>query len=226
MILSIHQPAYLPWLGYFDKILKSDLFIFLDTVQFEKNSFINRNKIKSQNSSLWLTIPVKTKGHTESSILETEIINNKNWKHKHLQNIYYSYKKAKYFDYLYPKLEILYKKEYLYLSELCFEHLDFWLKEINCETKIVKASNLNMKQKKSQLILEICNYFSSKTYISGALGRDYLEEHSFEKENIEIIYQNYTSPIYEQINGQFISNLSIIDFLMNNNNYEIIKGAK
>ena len=85
-VISIHQPAYLPWLGYFHKILLSDVFVYLDTVQFEKNSFINRNKILGASGSFWLTVPVKTKGHTDKTLMDLEI-NGDHWKIKHIKSI-------------------------------------------------------------------------------------------------------------------------------------------
>ena len=94
MIISIHQPAYLPWLGYIERIKKSDLFIFLDTVQFEKNSFTNRNLIKGANGPYWLTIPVKKKGHLSKSLLDTEIVRDVDWRKSHLMSIKSSYSKS------------------------------------------------------------------------------------------------------------------------------------
>lgn len=87
MILSAHQPAYLPWLGYFDKITEADIFVFLDTVQYEKNSFINRNKIKTPQGPQWLTIPVKSKGHITATLRETLVDDSKPWRSKHLKSI-------------------------------------------------------------------------------------------------------------------------------------------
>ena len=105
MILSAHQPAYLPWLGYFDKIIKSDVFVFLDTVQFEKNSFINRNKIKTPQGSVWLTVPVKLKGHLDVPLLKIEIDHKINWQKNHLKSIYLNYKKAPHYKEGYFKIE-------------------------------------------------------------------------------------------------------------------------
>jgi hypothetical protein len=118
MIISIHQPAYLPWLGYFDKINRSDIFIYLDTVQLEKNSYsyTYRNKIKTPQGSTWLTVPLKTKGHTAKSIGDIRIDNSRNWKKKHLKNIFFNYKKAKFFDEVYPKIALLFEVSILTLQ--------------------------------------------------------------------------------------------------------------
>src|SRR5450631_1867991 len=94
MIVAIHQPAYLPWLGYFDRIAASDLFIFLDTVQFERNSFTNRNRIKTASGPIWLTVPVRLRGHMEKILNEIEIDNTKGWKKKHLRAVEQNYHRA------------------------------------------------------------------------------------------------------------------------------------
>ena len=117
MIVSIHQPAYLPWLGYFDKIIRSDVFVYLDTVQIEKNSYSYRNKIKTPQGSTWLTIPLKMKGHTSNAIKDVLIDDSQQWKKKHLKNIFFNYKKSAFFDELYPKIESLYKEDFELFSD-------------------------------------------------------------------------------------------------------------
>ncbi len=224
IILSVHQPAYLPWLGYFDKIISSDIFVFLDTVQFEKNSFTNRNKIKTPNGELWLTVPVRTKGHTNKILKELEIDNTQGWVDKHLKSIYINYKKAEMFDQMYPKIELFYKtKRYDFLSELCFDQLIFWLSELNSNKKIVKSSDVKVGGSKSDLLINLCREFHVSKYISGSLGRDYLEINKFKQENIEVEFQDYKHPVYKQLWGCFLPNMSVVDFLMNENSFDLIK---
>jgi hypothetical protein len=222
--ITIHQPAYLPWLGYFDKIKKSDVFIFLDSVQFEKNSFINRNKIKTANGPIWLTVPVFSKNHFQTSLKYTEINNKANWRRDHFLSIYYNYRKAKRFDECYEKLKLLYEKEYTFLSDLCWSQLLFWLNELKIDTKVIRASDLNIQSKKSDLILDLCKYFEADCYLSGSLGKDYLVEGDFHKEGIKIEYQNYQHPIYEQLWRVFLPNLSIVDLWMNSDQFDLIWG--
>ena len=222
MILTVHQPAYLPWLGYFDKIARSDIFIFLDTVQFEKNNFINRNKIKTSNGPIWLTIPVLQKGHTESTLIETKIDNTKIWRDKHLRSIRMNYSKARFFETNYQKLLKQYDEDYDLLSDFCYYQLLFWLKELNIKTKVIRSSKLDIGTKKSTLIVDLCNCFTATDYISGILGKDYLDKPLFKKNKINIVYQEYKHPIYNQLYGDFIPNMSVVDFWMNTNMFELI----
>jgi hypothetical protein len=224
MILSAHQPAYLPWLGYFDKIIKSDIFIFLDSVQFEKNSFTNRNKIKTPQGAIWLTVPVKIKGHLNLALKDIEIDTRSHWEQDHLKAIYLNYKKAPRFNECYPKLETLYQKEYVFLAELCWDHLVFWLKELGIAKRLLRSSQLPVASKKSDLILDLCRYFSADHYISGALGKNYLAENDFQNSGISIEYQHYAHPGYPQLWGEFIPNMGIIDFWMNSDKYWLISG--
>lgn len=222
MILTAHQPAYLPWLGYFDKIIRSDVFVFLDSVQFEKNSFTNRNKIKTPQGPVWLTIPIKGKGHLSKTILEMEIDNNQNWRKKHLNAIYLNYKKAPRFAECYTKLELLYKHEYESVADLCWDHLMFWMAELNINKKVVRCSELSINSKKSGLILDLCKYFGSDHYISGALGKDYLNAEEFRQAGISVEFQEYRYPVYPQLWGDFLPYMSVVDFWMNVNNTELI----
>lgn len=214
-ILSAHQPAYLPWLGYFDKIQQSDVFVYLDSVQFEKNSFINRNKIKTPQGGQWLTIPVKIKGHTDITLIDTEIDDTQPWRSKHLKSIEMNYRKAPYFMEHYPKLEKLLSISTTNLTELCWQHLEFWLREFQIKTKVVRSSALDISSKKSDLVLDLCTHFSAKHYLSGALGRNYLNENDFAAADIKVEYQDFNHPIYPQRWGDFEPYMSIVDYWMN-----------
>lgn len=215
MILSAHQPAYLPWLGYFDKIARADIFVYLDDVQFEKNSFINRNKIKTPQGSMWLTMPVKLKGHTTNTMLETPIDDGQPWRAKHLKSIVSNYRKAPFFDALYPEIESIVLHPSDNIAEICWFQLNVWLKQLNIKTKVVRASTLALKSRKSQLIFDLCKQFGAEYYLSGVLGRDYLDEASFSAAGINIEYQTYRHPIYPQLWGEFMPFMSVVDYLMN-----------
>lgn len=226
MIITIHQPAYLPWLGYFEKIIKSDIYVYLDSVQYEDRSFTNRNRIKTPTGTQWLSIPVKAKGYRDSIIKYLEIDNSQNWRKKHLNTIYLNYKKAPFFSENYPKLELLFANQHDFLCDLCYEHLLFWLGEIGVKKNIIRSQFMQVDSKKSDLILDICKELQAKQYISGKLGRGYLQEEAFREEGIEVIYQDYQHPTYRQLWGDFIPNLSILDFWMNSDNYQLITGGE
>lgn len=223
MIVTAHQPAYLPWLGYFEKISRSDIYVFLDEVQFEKNSYINRNKIKTPQGASWLTIPIINKNHTSKTMLDLEIKQESNWQRKHWNAILLNYKKAPYFDEIMKGIEPFYKKEYKYLIDICYEYMIFWLKKLEIKTPNIRFSSLKIKTKKSQMILDICKALNADTYISGRFGKGYLEEEKFRAAGIEIVYQDYVPREYPQLwDEKFLPGLSILDFMMNSKNYFLI----
>lgn len=222
MILSAHQPAYLPWIGYFEKIINSDIFIYLDAVQFEKNSFINRNLIKTPQGSSWLSIPVKSKGHIQKSILDIKIDEQKPWRKKHIKSIEMNYIKSPRFKEHFSKIEKVINYNDSNLSEYCFHHLKFWIDELEIKTKILRLSDIPIESKKSNLVLDLCRYFNADHYLSGSLGKNYLLEDDFFKQGIVIQYQNYLQKIYPQLWGDFIPNLSILDYWMNTYDNKLI----
>lgn len=213
--LSAHQPAYLPWLGYFEKIARSDVFVYLDTVQFEKNSFINRNRIKSAQGPLWLTIPVLQKGHMSSTLQTLQTDETQPWREKHLKSIALNYRKAPGFADKFAKLEQLYDRTVVTLSDFCWQQLQFWLSELGITTPLFRASQLPVMGKKSDLILNLCLHQRADAYLSGKLGRDYLDEAAFAAHQIRVSYQDYQSPCYPQLHGEFVPALGVIDLWMN-----------
>ena len=216
MIVSIHQPAYLPWLGYFHKILLSDIFVYFDTTQFEKNSFINRNKIKTPQGASWLTVSVKLNDHLRKEIREIEIAD-LNWSKKHWKAIELNYKKAKYWDLYAERLRKIYKNEYKYISDLCYDQLLLFIEFLKIKIKVIKSSELKkIDSKKLQLVLDICEYMGATAYISGELGCDYIENKKFAEKRIKLYFQDYKHPEYSRLWGnEFLPYMSIIDLLFN-----------
>lgn len=215
MILSAHQPAYLPWLGYFNRIARADIFVFLDAVQFEKNSFINRNRIRSPQGPCWLTVPVKMKGHTTTTIKDVLIDNSQPWRNKHLRAIEMNYNRSANFSTLYPKIRNLFEKDHAFIWELCWDQLQLWLEELGITTRIAMLSELPISSRKSALVLDLCKHFGADTYLSGALGRNYLDEKAFRLAGVSVSYQSYSCPPYPQQGKGFEPGLSILDYLMN-----------
>lgn len=215
MILSAHQPAYLPWLGYLYKIASCDVFIYLDEVQFEKNSFINRNRIKTPQGVQWLTVPVKMKGHMEATLRGTAMDDGQPWRRKHLAALALNYRKARFFDYAYPRLEALLGVATHNLAEFCFEQLRFWMAEFGIATRLVRQSQAPVEGSKSDLVLNLCLQQNANVYLSGKLGRDYLDLASFELHGIEVRFQQFNPKPYPQLWGDFEPGLSVLDYWMN-----------
>jgi len=215
VILTAHQPVYLPWLGLFHKILLSDTFVYFDQVQYLPKDWMNRNKIKTNTGPLWLSVPVLRKGYRDAITSELKINNSINWQKKHFQSIKNNYSKTEYFgDYL-DFFEEIYSKKWTFLSELNEYMLKWFLKELDISVDFVHASDYDFKGEKSDLVLDMVKKLNAETYIFGKLGKDYANEEDFRKSGIKIIFQEYKHPYYRQLHGEFISNLSIIDLILN-----------
>ena len=177
MIVSINQPAYLPWLGYFHRIAVSDLHIVLDHVQFEKNSFTNRNKLRTPDGWSWLTVPVKTKGKFgDLSIRSLEINNSVKWHTKHWKTICQSYSKTRHFQDHAQFFESIYLREWPRLSDLCACLTGYLLRSLGITTPIFYSSDMDVVGNKDELVLQLCQTFGATTYLSGSVGRDYIRE--------------------------------------------------
>jgi hypothetical protein len=223
MLISGHQPNYLPYIGFFHKVALSDIFVLVDIVQFVKRGpfgWINRNRIRTQQGWLWLTVPVKTKGRFYQSIRETEIDNSTNWAEKHLKTIERNYQKAAYFNKYIDFFREIYQKKWLYLCELNEAIIHYIIQCLNIKIKIVKASDLNLNYHKNEssatdLIIEICRKLDSDSYLHGKHGPDYLDLSKLKQYNIKSFYQDFQHPVYEQLYEPFMPEMSIIDLLFN-----------
>lgn len=215
MVLTIHQPAYLPWLGYFHRIAASDIFVLLDDVQFERNSFINRNRIKTPQGSTWLTVPVLMKGHLSKTIGDMEINNSQPWTRKHWNAIFLNYKKAPYFKLYSEFFEDVYAREWKLLADLNFFMLKWFLKTLDIRIEISKASEGDFQGHKSDLVLDMCLKLKANVHIFGALGKDYAEVEKFNRSGVTPVFQSYSHPVYRQLHGNFIPGMSTLDLLFN-----------
>ena len=210
------QPTYLPWIGYFDLMNRSDLFIFLDNVQFEKRSWQQRNKIKTVNGELILTIPVKTKGKYDQKIIEASIDNTQNFKSKHIKAIKNAYGKSQYFDFYFSEFENIIMNSNDSLADLNISLIKWLARKFSIECKTEKASNFNFSGKKVELLINICNHFNATHYLSPMGSKDYIDQNNlFIENNISLKYQKITHPIYNQRFEKFLPFISAIDLLFN-----------
>ena len=216
MVISINQPAYLPWLGYFERIARSDIHVVLDHVQFEKNGFTNRNKIRVKEGTAWLTIPLATKGKFGNlEIQSLEFAQEDKWLKKHWASLKMNYIKAPYFDQLGASYEGIYSREWSCFMPFVRTLLTQHLSDLGINTPLVFSSEMEITGHKSDLVLNICKSLSAKSYLSGSQGRGYIDEKAFLDSGIFLQYQDYQHPTYKQAWAGFESHLGILDLLFN-----------
>jgi hypothetical protein len=218
IILTAHQPTYFPWLGTFHKILLSDVFCFFDIAQYQKKEWDNRNKILISGNESWITVPVLSKNHYSKTIGNIEINNDVKWGKKTFRTINLAYKKHPYYKIHEPFLENIYlEKKWSKLSDLNIFIYDYILKILEHDVKLVKASDYNFEGKKSDLVLDMCKKLNAKTYIFGGEGKNYANIESFTESKIDLVFQNYNHPEYNQyrLKSSFVPRLSVLDLMMN-----------
>lgn len=215
MVLCGHQPNYIPWLGYFHKISKADTFILVDSVQYNRKLYNNRNLIKNASGAQWLTVPVLSKGNYKSQITEIEINNTVDWRRKHWNAIYLNYKKAPFFNKYSDFFNEVYKKEWVRLVDLDECIIEYLLSAFEIEVKVMRSSHIGATGKATELIVNMCKRTQATKYISGQQSRDYMDLDRMATEGLEHEFDEFVHPIYPQQFGNFISNLSSIDLLFN-----------
>lgn len=215
MILTAHQPCYLPGLRLFDKIARSDTFVFLDTVQYQPRDWNNRNLIKTPQGPQWLTVPVLSKGHREKEYREIEINNEIPWQRKHRRALELNYSKAEHYSWVMGSLSWLFTAPFYLLTTINGHCLMILLDMLGIKTKFLWANHGEFEGTKSDLVLDMCKKLGATKYIFGAQGRNYAKVEDFEREGIEVEFQDYVHPVYPQLHGEFVPNLSVVDLLFN-----------
>lgn len=233
MILTAHQPQYIGgYAGYIEKIASADVYVYMDEVQYSKNDFINRNRIKTNQGEQWLTVPVIYQGHAK--IKDIEIDNSRKWRKKHLESIKQAYSRTPYFEIYEGFLVDLYLHPWQSLSDLN-EHILKWiLRTLNINTKVVKMSDRSkhgfpgFQGTKSELILDMCLKLNCSHFIFGAMAKDYIKPKLFYDAGISFEIQEYLPRHYVQPHGDFLPYMSTLDVMMckGNKSMDIIRGTK
>lgn len=212
MIVTIHQPEHMPWSGFFHKMAIADMYVLLDHVQYKKDNYQNRNRLLDRRGEIfWCTVPLRA-GSFEEKILEKRIAED-SWRRKFLNKIADSYRSCPYFNNYYTAVADIINRRHELLIDLNLDLIE-WFREVLCiKTPLVRSSSLTIEGKKSDLNLDICRQLKASTYLSGPSGKDYLNQRSFEDAGIQLIFHNFSPPVYPS--KCFRPGLSMLDVLFN-----------
>lgn len=213
--VAMLQPNYIPWKGVFDLIDRVDVFVFYDDVQYTKKDWRNRNKIRTQNGDIWLTVPVKDR--RGQLIYEVNIDNSRNWQKKHYKTIKYNYVKSKGFsEYEYLLDEIYLKSEWEKISDLDIYSTKLISEALHIQTEFILASELKIEGDKSgEKIIRICKKLGCDHFINGPSAKSFMDEQLFADNNIAINYIDYNYVEYQQHYKPFNHHVSILDLIFN-----------
>jgi len=222
MIVGAHQPSYLPWLGYLDKLAKSDVFVVMDDLQYESQNFQNRNRVKLNAGPHWLTVPVVGGAQTEL-ILDKRIDNTgrggrHHWQHRTWRTLVTHYGRAPFFERYAPDLEDVYVRRWDSLVELDLHLLDLARKWMGITRPIVRASSLGLRGARTDRIIDLCRKLGASVYLSGRGGSvGYLDTEALARAGITTMWQRFTHPTYPQRYAGlgFVSHLAFLDLLLN-----------
>lgn len=210
------QPSYIPWRGYFHQIHKADIFVFYDDVQFDKHGWRNRNRIKTHQGTIWLTIPVQS--HTaplhHTPINEVIIDNHQPWNRKHWMTLSQSYGKAPFFSRYADLLEAYLRQPQELLAEFTIELTIALSKELGImDTQFVRSSSLSVTGTKTERLIQIVNCLGADHYITGPAAKSYIDQSQFDLAGIRLEYMEYNYPDYEQLYPPFDPQVSILDLM-------------
>jgi hypothetical protein len=214
-VVAIHQPQYLPWLPFFDKADRADVFVFLDNVQFQRRGVQNRNAIKGAQGRINLTVPVAHADYhariDEIAVAETA------WRHKHIEGIRHCYTRAPFLSLFEEELRGLIEQPWRLLADLNIAVSIWFFCQMKIDCQILRASALDCSGQKGDLILNLCDAVGATTYLSGQGAQGYQDEAEFSARGIELRYQNYAVQPYTQLHSHlgFMADLSALDLVLN-----------
>jgi len=212
--VAIHQPQYLPWLGHFAKLAAADCWIFLDTVQYEKNGWQNRNRIKTPRGPQWLTVPVNTSLGT--LIRDVVIDARQPWQRKHLEALRVNYARAPYFARYFGELAELLRRPWRLLADLNVEVTRFLAGALGLSRRMVRASELPpASADPTGRLLDLCRAVGADICLAGQDGARYMDLEQFRAGRVGVWGQEYPHPTYTQLDGDFLPFLSVVDLLLN-----------
>jgi hypothetical protein len=215
MIVAIHQPNFLPWLGYVAKMARADRFVFLDSVPFAKGSYTNRVRIKTAAGARWLTVPVKTHGKLGQAVCDVRCSEGGKWQRKFVQVLKTHYGGCPYFQPQADRLFDIVSGAGDSIAEMNVQLILHIAGQLDIRTPAVRSSQMAARGAASDLLIALCKELGADTYLSGSGGANYQDEAAFAAAGIQIIYNNYHHPIYPQAFGEFVPGMSVIDLLFN-----------
>lgn len=216
MILSAHQPYFCPHPGYFAKAMRSDVFVILDSVQFPRGgTWITRNRFKNDQGTFWIGMPVWKKGRGLQQINEVRICRDAGSDRKRLESITCAYAHAPYLDEHLPLFEGIFSESCEGIADVDVGIISYVFRQLRITTKIVLLSDLAVSGKGSDLIASLCDALGASEYLAFTSARKYLDEDPFRKAGVDISFINPPAPVYPQLWGDFIPNLSVFDLLFN-----------
>lgn len=216
VIVVTHQPVFLPWPGFFHKAAYADYLVLLDDVQFPRGrSWLTRNRLKNEDGELWLTVPVLKKGRGLQTIKRVEIHNEKAWRRKHLLSIQQNYVHAPYFADYFQGIETIYQKNHSLLAEFTTELISFLLDALSLQTNVIRQSELGVAGKGTDLLIEICEHLGADRFFALPRADKHIDKEAMRRNRIEIVRAKFRPPVYPQLWGDFIYNLSALDLLLN-----------
>jgi len=216
-IVVIHQPDFLPYLGFFHRLLRADQFVVLDNVQFvsgTSRSWTNRDKIKTTQGERWLTLSIE-KHPRGTPIHDIKLSQSVNWRRNNLDLLEQNYKRARFYNEMHSNLENLYGYEYSLMIEINMKSIYMLCELLDIQIEMVYASTLGCDGRKNELLVNILNKVNATHYLSGIGAKDYFQPKPFDQAGIQVCWQEFEHPIYPQLHGNFIPFLSSIDLLYN-----------
>ncbi|WAC07186.1 MAG: WbqC family protein [Thermodesulfobacteriota bacterium] len=226
MIVACHQPNFLPWIGFFYKAWLADLLVLLDDVQFARGfTWVNRNRLKCDQGEFWLTVPVKKKGRGLQKIRDVEVLDEGNWPRRFFQGISQNYTHAPYFAEHRSFFEDLLQTHWSKLIDLNVAAIDYLAGSLGIGKKIILQSSLHIQSQGSELLAKITRETGADVYLAPLVSKKYVDDNLFEQQGITIKFFKFIPPVYPQLWGEFIYNLSVLDLLLNcgGKSLEVIK---